>query len=116
MTQEPYVWIVTEQALEADNVPPGALGLKLFNSTNEEAHIHDSLCVIYFDSENYQTRRRVVIIFASRVIVGYTVSYHFRHVMVAGLKEMYENEKIYPAPTDCNNTGEAWKTGDTFFR
>ncbi|CAG0921507.1 unnamed protein product, partial [Notodromas monacha] len=81
MTKEPYCWIVTEQALEADNVPVGALGLKLFNSTNEEAHIHDSL-----------------------------------YVMVSGLKEMYEREDIHPAPTDCNNTGEAWKTGDTFFR
>lgn len=43
MTDAGYAWIVTEQALEADNIPSGMLGLKLVNSTNEEAHIHDSM-------------------------------------------------------------------------
>ena len=42
MTGEGYVWIVTEQALEARNVPPGTLGLRL-RVTDERAHIHDSL-------------------------------------------------------------------------
>lgn len=43
MTDVGYAWIVTEQALEADNVPEGILGLKLINATNEKAHIRDSM-------------------------------------------------------------------------
>lgn len=43
MTEAGYAWIVTEQALEADNVPEGLLGLKLVNATNERAHIRDSM-------------------------------------------------------------------------
>lgn len=43
MTDAGYAWIVTEQALEADNVPEGILGLQLVNATNEKAHIKDSM-------------------------------------------------------------------------
>lgn len=43
MTEAGYAWIVTEQALEANNVPEGILGLRLVNSTNEKAHIRDSM-------------------------------------------------------------------------
>lgn len=43
MTGAGYVWIVTEQGLEATNAPEGLLGLKLINATEEKAHIHDSL-------------------------------------------------------------------------
>ncbi|XP_018320264.1 glutamate [NMDA] receptor subunit 1 [Agrilus planipennis] len=46
MTEEGYVWIVTEQALEAENAPVGLLGLKLVNATNERAHIKDSTYVL----------------------------------------------------------------------
>ncbi|XP_052129960.1 glutamate [NMDA] receptor subunit 1 [Frankliniella occidentalis] len=46
MTETGYVWIVTEQALEANNVPEGTLGLKLVNATAEEAHIQDSIFVL----------------------------------------------------------------------
>lgn len=43
MTQAGYVWLVTEQALAATNVPPGLLGLRLVNATSEKAHIQDSM-------------------------------------------------------------------------
>lgn len=43
MTGKDYAWIVTQQALEAQNVPTGILGLKLVNATNEENHIKDSV-------------------------------------------------------------------------
>jgi hypothetical protein len=43
MTDAGYAWIVTEQALEANNVPEGILGLRLVNATNEKAHIKDSM-------------------------------------------------------------------------
>uniref|UniRef100_A0A2H4ZBE5 Glutamate [NMDA] receptor subunit 1 n=1 Tax=Anoplophora chinensis TaxID=217632 RepID=A0A2H4ZBE5_ANOCN len=46
MTDAGYAWIVTEQALEADNAPEGILGLKLVNATNEKAHIRDSIYVL----------------------------------------------------------------------
>ncbi|XP_075226743.1 glutamate ionotropic receptor NMDA type subunit 1 [Lycorma delicatula] len=46
MTDEGYIWIVTEQALEAENVPVGVLGLKLVHATNEKAHIKDSIYVL----------------------------------------------------------------------
>ncbi|XP_078045066.1 glutamate ionotropic receptor NMDA type subunit 1 isoform X3 [Augochlora pura] len=46
MTGAGYVWIVTEQALDAPNAPEGLLGLKLINAEKEEAHIHDSLLVL----------------------------------------------------------------------
>uniref|UniRef100_A0A1B6E0C7 Glutamate [NMDA] receptor subunit 1 n=1 Tax=Clastoptera arizonana TaxID=38151 RepID=A0A1B6E0C7_9HEMI len=46
MTDSGFVWIVTEQALEAPNVPEGVLGLKLVHATNETAHIQDSIYVL----------------------------------------------------------------------
>ncbi|XP_054715976.1 glutamate [NMDA] receptor subunit 1-like [Uloborus diversus] len=46
MTSPGYVWIVSEQALLAPNKPDGAIGLKLINATDEEAHIKDSVMVI----------------------------------------------------------------------
>ncbi|XKL62120.1 hypothetical protein PGB90_001953 [Kerria lacca] len=46
MTGEGYVWIVTEQALDAINVPEGTIGLRLVNSTNELAHIRDSIYIL----------------------------------------------------------------------
>ncbi|XP_076654461.1 glutamate ionotropic receptor NMDA type subunit 1 isoform X2 [Halictus rubicundus] len=46
MTGAGYVWIVTEQALDAPNAPEGLLGLKLINAEKEEAHIQDSLLVL----------------------------------------------------------------------
>ncbi|XP_032680549.1 glutamate [NMDA] receptor subunit 1 isoform X1 [Odontomachus brunneus] len=46
MTGAGYVWIVTEQALEASNAPEGLLGLKLINATQEKSHITDSLFVL----------------------------------------------------------------------
>ncbi|CAG0880390.1 unnamed protein product [Darwinula stevensoni] len=82
MTTEGYVWIVSEQALEAQDVPEGILGLRLINAANEKAHINDSLFVLSM-----------------------------------ALKDMYfNNESIADAPDDCDNAGEAWETGDTFFR
>ncbi|XP_076674590.1 glutamate ionotropic receptor NMDA type subunit 1 isoform X2 [Andrena cerasifolii] len=45
MTSAGYVWIVTEQALDAPNAPEGLLGLKLINAEKENAHIKDSLMV-----------------------------------------------------------------------
>ncbi|XP_066245158.1 glutamate [NMDA] receptor subunit 1 isoform X2 [Euwallacea similis] len=46
MTDAGYAWIVTEQALEADNVPEGILGLQLVNAADERAHIKDSIYVL----------------------------------------------------------------------
>ncbi|KAK9301078.1 hypothetical protein QLX08_006418 [Tetragonisca angustula] len=46
MTGAGYVWIVTEQALDASNAPEGLLGLKLINAEKEKAHIEDSLIVL----------------------------------------------------------------------
>lgn len=43
MTAAGYVWVVTEQALDAANAPEGLLGLRLVNATNEHAHIQDSM-------------------------------------------------------------------------
>ncbi|XP_063548743.1 glutamate [NMDA] receptor subunit 1 isoform X2 [Cydia strobilella] len=46
MTTTGYVWVVTEQALDAANAPEGLLGLRLVNATNEHAHIQDSIYVL----------------------------------------------------------------------
>ncbi|GLG98564.1 Glutamate [NMDA] receptor subunit 1 [Gryllus bimaculatus] len=46
MLEKEFVWIVTEQSLEANNVPIGTLGLKLVNATSEKAHIQDSIYVL----------------------------------------------------------------------
>lgn len=45
MTDQGYVWVVTEQALEASNVPVGVLGLRLVHAQSEAAHIQDSMSV-----------------------------------------------------------------------
>ncbi|EAT39625.1 AAEL008587-PA [Aedes aegypti] len=46
MTETGHIWIVTEQALQANNTPIGVLGLKLNNSNSENEHIKDAIYVL----------------------------------------------------------------------
>nr|CAG4649931.1 EOG090X00ST [Sida crystallina] len=46
LTDEGHVWIVTEQVLETENIPVGALALRQMQATNEAAHIRDSLYLL----------------------------------------------------------------------
>uniref|UniRef100_T1J761 Glutamate [NMDA] receptor subunit 1 n=1 Tax=Strigamia maritima TaxID=126957 RepID=T1J761_STRMM len=46
MTEAGFVWLVTEQALDAPNRPDGILGLKLVNASDEASHIQDSVYVL----------------------------------------------------------------------
>ncbi|XP_002064686.2 glutamate [NMDA] receptor subunit 1 isoform X1 [Drosophila willistoni] len=46
MTQEGHVWIVTEQALFANNTPEGVLGLQLEHAHSDKGHIRDSVYVL----------------------------------------------------------------------
>ncbi|XP_077291184.1 glutamate ionotropic receptor NMDA type subunit 1 [Arctopsyche grandis] len=46
MTEVGFVWLVTEQALAANNAPAGLLGLRLVNATSEKSHIQDSIYVL----------------------------------------------------------------------
>lgn len=46
MTEAGHVWIVTEQALKANNTPDGVLGLHLEHSNKEKQHIRDSVYVL----------------------------------------------------------------------
>ncbi|XP_058820957.1 glutamate [NMDA] receptor subunit 1 isoform X2 [Topomyia yanbarensis] len=46
MTETGHIWIVTEQALQANNTPIGVLGLKLNYANNENAHIRDAIYVL----------------------------------------------------------------------
>lgn len=39
MTEAGHIWIVTEQALKANNTPIGVLGLKLNYANSENEHI-----------------------------------------------------------------------------
>lgn len=42
MTEAGHVWIVTEQALHANNTPYGVLGLQLVHANSENEHIRVS--------------------------------------------------------------------------
>ncbi|KOX68537.1 Glutamate [NMDA] receptor subunit 1 [Melipona quadrifasciata] len=86
MTAAGYVWIVTEQALDAPNAPEGLLGLKLINAEKEKAHIEDSLSDIYFNI-----------------------------VLVSALREMNKTKVITEAPKDCGDSGTIWETGKSLF-
>lgn len=52
MTESGYVWIVTEQALNANNTPDGVIGLQLVHAKSEKNHIRVS-CVIYCSYYTY---------------------------------------------------------------
>ncbi|KAK3773341.1 hypothetical protein RRG08_023223 [Elysia crispata] len=41
-----WAWIVSEQALAADNIPIGVLGVVLVDGNNEVRHIHDAVNII----------------------------------------------------------------------
>lgn len=43
MTESGYVWIVTEQALNANNTPDGVIGLQLVHAKSEKNHIRVSM-------------------------------------------------------------------------
>ncbi|XP_055636801.1 glutamate [NMDA] receptor subunit 1 isoform X2 [Toxorhynchites rutilus septentrionalis] len=46
MTETGHIWIVTEQALMANNTPIGVLGLKLNYANSENEHIRDAIYVL----------------------------------------------------------------------
>ncbi|XP_053696942.1 glutamate [NMDA] receptor subunit 1 [Sabethes cyaneus] len=46
MTETGHIWIVTEQALQANNTPIGVLGLGLNYATSENEHIRDAIYVL----------------------------------------------------------------------
>ncbi|XP_038122259.1 glutamate [NMDA] receptor subunit 1 isoform X3 [Culex quinquefasciatus] len=46
MTEAGHIWIVTEQALKANNTPIGVLGLKLNYANSENEHIRDAIYVL----------------------------------------------------------------------
>ncbi|XP_040152491.1 glutamate [NMDA] receptor subunit 1 [Anopheles arabiensis] len=46
MTEYGHIWIVTEQALSANNTPTGIIGLKLNNAENETDHIKDAIYIL----------------------------------------------------------------------
>ncbi|XP_052873559.1 glutamate [NMDA] receptor subunit 1-like [Anopheles cruzii] len=46
MTDYGHIWIVTEQALSANNTPIGIIGLKLNNAENETDHIKDAIYIL----------------------------------------------------------------------
>ncbi|XP_055607534.1 glutamate [NMDA] receptor subunit 1 isoform X2 [Uranotaenia lowii] len=46
MTETGHIWIVTEQALQANNTPIGVLGLKLNYANSENEHIRDAIYVL----------------------------------------------------------------------
>ena len=57
LTGAGHVWIVTEQILEAPNLPIGTLALQQVHVHDEEAHIRDSLSVPgFFFSRNFRTK------------------------------------------------------------
>ncbi|XP_052811144.1 glutamate [NMDA] receptor subunit 1-like isoform X2 [Mya arenaria] len=45
-TGSDFVWIVSEEAMRADNVPIGAVGLELINGSNESANLEDSVRLV----------------------------------------------------------------------
>ncbi|XP_045198002.2 glutamate [NMDA] receptor subunit 1-like isoform X2 [Mercenaria mercenaria] len=45
-TDSDFVWLVSEEAMSAYNVPVGVIGLQLINGTNEAAHLEDSVSLI----------------------------------------------------------------------
>lgn len=47
MTEAGHVWIVTEQALNANNTPDGVLGLQLVYANSEKEHIRVSSHICY---------------------------------------------------------------------
>lgn len=46
MTEAGHVWIVTEQALSANNTPDGVLGLQLVHANSEKEHIRVCIYII----------------------------------------------------------------------
>lgn len=46
LTASDFVWLVSEEAMTAINVPVGVVGLHLINGSNEAAHLEDSVSLI----------------------------------------------------------------------
>lgn len=108
MTGEGYVWIVTEQALNAKNVPAGALGLRLLYAQDEQKHL--------------RVRR-------PGVINMVYCNAHFRHnflpshlqdsvyVLASAINQMnLMNETITESPKDCEDSGVLWDSGKMIFQ
>jgi len=108
MTEAGYVWIVTEQALDANNVPEGTIGLKLVNASNELAHIYDSMYayiffkVVYFGFFTYIMNRNSYLVYC-------------RYILASAITDMNRTKTITPPPADCDNSGAIWDTGKTLF-
>lgn len=56
MTESGYVWIVTEQALNANNTPDGVIGLQLVHAKSEKNHIRVSMKMYYTNNADWVRR------------------------------------------------------------
>lgn len=108
MTEAGHVWIVTEQALFANNTPVGTLGLKLKND-NESDHIHVSWLFTWFSSQwNFFST------IVSSILSLWTLQDSV-YVLARAIKDMMLNETITEAPKDCDDSGVIWETGKKLF-
>lgn len=121
MTESGYVWIVTEQALNANNTPDGVIGLQLVHAKSEKNHIRVSKCkrynriwlgFIYFRVKITTTS----LLKSDRSALSLKSIFIFKlqdsvYVLASAIKEMMINETITVAPKDCDDSGTIWETG-----
>lgn len=110
MTEAGYVWIITEQALNANNVPDGALGLRLLYAEDEHKHLRVRTGLI-------STRK-----FSFRQILQMAIFYCFAeqdsvYVLASAINQMnLMNETITESPKDCEDSGVLWDSGKMIFQ
>lgn len=102
MTESGYVWIVTEQALNANNTPDGVIGLQLVHANNEKQHIRVNALQI----EKLLQWALQIHLNLPKIEIQDSV-----YVLAAAVKELINNETITEAPKACEDTDVIWESG-----
>lgn len=103
MTGEGHVWIVTEQALHANNTPDGVLGLQLEHAHSDKGHIRVSELVCGVCP---------MPVWDNTLIMHDAAFQDSVYVLASAIKEMISNETIAEAPKDCGDSAVNWESGE----
>lgn len=107
MTEAGYVWIVTEQALTANNIPDGIMGLRLVYAESEDKHLR----VIIASPRLIESERNYL-----HPVSPFWPLQDSVYVLASAINQMnLMNETITESPKDCDDSGALWDSGKRIF-
>lgn len=91
MTESGYVWIVTEQALNANNTPDGVIGLQLVHAKSEKNHIRVSMKMYYTNNADWVRRWEITNLTSPLFTGGFVIHLHSYTARISNTMQSFKS-------------------------